>query len=389
MIDYRIAATHEHAALIDILTHAFAADAAGYADFFKRTGYDNLRAATRDGEVVGAATLIEMGMFFGGRSVPLAGVAGVAVRPDVLRQGVATALMARLVNELAERGIALSALYASTASLYRKVGYEAAGTRNIATLLAREIPFAERDLQVRQAKAADAEAVHALYRRFAASRPGFLDRGAYIWPRVTQARFGVAAHGLLVESDGDLEGYLYYRKVPGSVDRHHLHVTDLVATTPRAIRRVWTILRDLGTMLDSIVIPTSATDPFHMALIDPRHEMKFNEAWMLRIASLPAAIAARGWPEGLEARLHLDVADDVVTSNAGRWTIAISDGKATAERGGTGAVAIDIRGLASLYAGYASPSTLATIGLLDADPVHYAALAAPFAGPVPWMRDHF
>ncbi len=390
MVEYRIAATHEHDALIAILTHAFASDAAGYADFFKRAGYDNLRSASRDGEVVGTATLIDMGMFFGGRSVPLHGVAGVAVRGDQMRRGVATSMMRSLVREVAERGVALSALYASTAALYRKIGYDAAGNRCLATMLAREIPFDERGLEVRASSDADTERVHALYRRAAADHPGFLDRGSYMWPRVTDVRFGTPAHGLLVEADGALEGYVYYRKVRGgATDRHHLHVTDMVGVTPRAVRRVWTILRDMGTMLETIVIPTSSTDPFQLALPDPRHAVKLYDRWMIRVANLPAAISARGWPPGLNATLHLDVTDDVVDTNAGRWILHIADGVGTAERGGKGTVAITARGLASLYAGYASPATLAAIGQLQTDSTHYATLAAPFAGPVAWMRDHF
>ncbi|MEM6988949.1 MAG: GNAT family N-acetyltransferase [Myxococcota bacterium] len=390
MVEYRIAATHEHEALIRILTHAFASDPSGYADFFKRAGYDNLRVASNDGEVVGTATLIKMGMFFGGRSVPTEGVAGVAVKADQMRRGIATSMMASLVRELGERGVALSALYASTVSLYRKGGYEAAGGRFLGTMLAREIPFAERELDVRGAGPADTEAVHALYRQSAASHPGFLDRGAYLWPRLTHERFGVPAHGLLVEADGVLEGYVYYRKVKGgAMDRHHLHVTDMVAATPRAVRRIWTCLRDLGTMLETVVIPTSPTDPFQLALPDPRHAVRLYDRWMLRIANLPAAIVCRGFPPGLRATLHLDVTDDVVAANAGRWVINVRDGAGVAERGGGGTVRITARGFASLYAGYASPASLAAIGQLDCEPEHYATLAAPFAGPVAWMRDHF
>lgn len=388
-MDYRVAAPEEHGALIDILSHAFAVDPKGYPQFFARAGHDNLRVVVRDGEVLGGATLVDMGMYFGGRSVPLTGVAGVAVRPDQLRRGVASSMMSSLVRELAERGVALSALYASTAGLYRRVGYEAAGTRFLATMIAREIPFQERELTTRRPMDKDEETIRELYRRFALHQSGFLDRGPYIWPRITAERFGSPAYGLLVEADGEPEGYVYYRKARGKTDRHELHVTDMVATTSRAVRRVWTVLRDMGTMVDSITIPTSTTDPFQLALPDPRHAIRLYDRWMVRITNLRAAIEARGWPPGLTATLQLDVTDELVEDNGGKWIVHIENGRGSLEPGGSGAIRITARGLASLYSGYASPAALALMGQLDADPDKFQALAAPFVGPEPWMRDYF
>ena len=387
-MDYRVPATEEHGALIEILSHAFAVDTKGYPQFFARAGHDNLRVVVQDGDVLGGATLVDMGMYFGGRSVPLTGVAGVAVRPDQLRRGIASSMMTSLVRELAERGVALSALYASTAGLYRRVGYEAAGTRMLATMVAREIPFEERELTTRRPLGADDQTVRDLYTRFARQHSGFLDRGSYMWPRITQERFGIPAYGLIVEGD-EPEGYLYYRKAKGKTDRHELHVTDLVATTSRAVRRIWTVLRDMGTMLDSITIPTSTTDPFQLALPDPRHALRLYDRWMLRITNLRAAIENRGWPPGLTSTLQLDVTDDIVEDNSGRWIVHVEGGRGSLEPGGNGLVRITARGLASLYSGYASPAALALMGQLDADPDKFPAIAAPFAGPEPWLRDHF
>ena len=110
---------------------------------------------------------------------------------------------------------------------------------------------------------------------------------------------------------------------------------------------------------------------------------------MLRVLDLPAAIAARGFPPGMTAELHLDVADDLLEENRGRWRVRIADGRAAAERGGRGDLRIDVRGLAALYTSYAGAGDLAASGLAEGTPGALAAAAAAFAGPLPWLADFF
>jgi predicted acetyltransferase len=83
------------------------------------------------------------------------------------------------------------------------------------------------------------------------------------------------------------------------------------------------------------------------------------------------------------------VRDDLFAENEGRWILRVADGAASCERGGRGDLRIDVRGLASLYSAWAGPGDLAASGLAQGPPAAMAAAAAAFAGPVPWMADHF
>jgi predicted acetyltransferase len=62
---------------------------------------------------------------------------------------------------------------------------------------------------------------------------------------------------------------------------------------------------------------------------------------------------------------------------------------ADVRRGGDGRLRVDIRGLAPLYSGFASPYALVRTGLLSGDEVSLASAAAIFAGPAPCMVDMF
>jgi len=50
---------------------------------------------------------------------------------------------------------------------------------------------------------------------------------------------------------------------------------------------------------------------------------------------------------------------------------------------------MDVRGLSPLYSGYLPPAALKAVGYLDGPDEDVALLATVFAGPAPWMPDHF
>jgi len=72
--------------------------------------------------------MIPMGQWWGSQRVPMTGIAGVGVTPEYRGTGVAIALVQDTVKELHRQGVPLSVLYPATQHLYRKAGYEQAGT---------------------------------------------------------------------------------------------------------------------------------------------------------------------------------------------------------------------------------------------------------------------
>ncbi|HTE49389.1 MAG TPA: GNAT family N-acetyltransferase [Kofleriaceae bacterium] len=383
----------ERGALLEIIGHAFLVVPDDCTAWFERAGHENLRVIRRRGEVLGGLVLIPMGQYFGGRSVPMTGIAGVGVRLDAQRRGVATALMRNTVGELAEAGVALSALFASTRSLYRKVGYEAAGGRFLARLTANHIEIDERSLELRRVgdREGDLDLVRAFYREHTAHQAGHLDRGPYVWHRLAGERGGARAYGVLAEDErGALEGYLLYRKVAPAMPLQRIEITDLLAITPRGWRRLWAFVRDLSTrVVEEISFYTAPDDPALLVHPDPRFPVQLSETWLLRVVDARAALVARGYPVGLRAELQLEISDPLLPRNAGRFWLRVADGAAELEPGGAGRLRVDERGLAALYAGFADPITLARLGRLEGEPADLAAAAAVFAGPAPWMREMF
>jgi predicted acetyltransferase len=112
--------------------------------------------------------------------------------------------------------------------------------------------------------------------------------------------------------------------------------------------------------------------------------------WMLRLVDAPAAVAARGFADALQAQVPLEIADDVCPSNAGRWMLVVEGGRGRLERGGSGAVRLGVGALSALYSGWATTALLARTGRLDGgSEADRAAVDRVFAGPLPWMMDEF
>jgi predicted acetyltransferase len=372
----------------EVLAHAFAFEAARASAWFDRAGIDQLRVAhDARGEVVGGLVRIPMGQWFGGRPVPLTGLAGVAVRADRRRQGVASGLLRATLHELREQGVALSGLYASNQSLYRAAGWEHAANRFHGRIRPRDLPPGAPASPVELGRPEHQTEVAALYREQAAHQAGFLDRGPYLWGRILRPFDGSTVHRALLRTpEGVLEAWLAYRleRLPDATQR--LEVIDAVSRSPEGWSRLWSHLADLSTMVAEITLVTAPTDPLHLALSHPM-AMSLHQPYLLRIVEPRAALLARGYARGQVERVVMRLVDPVFGDDT--LTIDVEAGHAEVRSGGDPTAHVHVRGLAAMFAGHLSPHEAQAAGLVEAGPRSLAALQALFAGPSPWMRDFF
>lgn len=372
----------------DLLGWSFAFAPPDAEPWLRRGGLENVRVVRRGGAAVAALMVVPMGQFFGGRSVPMAGIAGVATAPEARGTGAATALMRTAMRDLYAAGWPLSTLFPTTRPLYRRAGYEPAGGRFELTMPIDRIAVSDRALPIRAIEAGDEAAVVAAYTAHARDVAGHLDRGDYIWSRLRGPR-GEVARGYLVEQGDRVAGYLYLferRTTPPNFD---LRITDVVARTPEAARRILTFIADHGTTAVNVSWFTGPVDTLVQMLPEVGYELHSHDHWMLRVVDVAGALAARGYPEGLEAELHLDVRDELIPENQGRFVLSVAGGRGEVRKGGRGDLRLDVRGLAPLYTGHLPPVSLAASGLLEGPSAELARAASVFAGPAPWMPDIF
>jgi predicted acetyltransferase len=381
-------APDEQAAFVQVANEAFAFPPELSQRYFARVPAQDIRVVRRDGQVLGGLAVLAMGQYFGGRAVPMAGVAVVAVAPEGRARGAATALLRATLNELHAGGTALSALYPATVKLYRRVGYELAGHTCEASLPAKLIDVRERALDVRQATAADEPAIRRLYDDWARPIPGMLARGEFAWARVHDVR-GEPTTGYVFTRGGALEGYAFVLTQSAGPYERHLRVQDCAYQTPAAARALLTFCADHRTTRDQVLLRVGPADPLLGLLGEGHYTLTQRGPWMLRIVHVANALTQRGYAPGVQGEVHLAVRDDDVPGNNGRFVLRVADGRAAVTPGGEGRIVAHVRGLAALYSGFFAPESLGLLQLLAGPPDELAAAGALFAGPAPWMRDAF
>ncbi len=374
--------------LCQILAWAFGFPAEDAPRWLEQGGHSNVRGITRGSDIAGGLLTLPMGQYFGGRRVSMVGIAGVAVAPEARGAGAALSLMQHTARELHERGVALSTLYPATLALYRKAGWELAGSLYDVEVEAARIGVSDRGGTFRSFESADQAAVSELYSKLAQESHGFLDRGEYIWQRVRAPRKN-PARGTLLLLDGAPAGYVFITQRRLPTDHYDLRLTDLRCATPEAANALLGFVARHASMATHVRWYGSAMDPVLWQMPERTYNVKLTEHWMTRICHVAAALTERGYPSHLTAELDLDVQDATIPEQSGRYRLSVSQGRGQVERGGNGSLSLDIGALAALYTGFMSPQHLQRTGQLRGDTNCLERASGLFASPAPAMPDFF
>jgi len=379
--------------LVRLIHHAFASTPDVEEKWIRPTGLDNFRGVREQarGPLSSCLLRINMGQFFGGRSVPMLGIAGVAVSPESRGQGTARWMMGESMREAREDGFALSGLYASTQGLYRQVGFEQAGHRCTTKLLPHRIDVRMREPLVRPLTAYDDHAMAACYGQFAQSFAGMLDRCPYIWRRVREFR-DKKYHGFGIEGTGGaIDGYVFLMQ-NRTADGIEIEVSDIAFTTARDGRRLLGFLADFSTTTKEITINGAPLHPILSLMTSHHHEIVKSEVWMLRITDLTKALTERGYPRHLAATIQLNIHDPIIRENDGSWTLHVEHGRAEVKKEAAvrPTITCEVGALASLYSGFYTATQGALLGWVEGERNALEAADAIFGGfGAPWMTDFF
>jgi predicted acetyltransferase len=398
--DFRYArfAAEDEEAVGAIMRQAFASSTAQTRHYLSLLGEESFRVLLRGGpsggrgEAAAALARIDFAHWFGGRAVPATGVAAVGTDPALRGRKAATRLIAGLLAELHDEGRPLSSLYPATLPLYRRAGYGFGG--DAIAYRAALAPFASvrAPLGIERVPRPDPGRLAELRRREARSGNGLIERDATRWkellPPADDREDGSGGDVFVFHGTRGPEGYAVIRRESTDV----VDFIDLCAPTPEAALTAMALAAGYRSQVAEAAWTGGADDPLVLLAPEKATRVVQWKRWMLRVVDLPAAVAARGWPEDAEIDLHLDIDDPVLPANAGSWRLSASAGRAEAVRAPSGhapSLGLGIDAFAMLYAGYAAPARIAALGLLRADAAALAAATRLFAGPRPWSVDFY
>lgn len=367
---------------------------------------DHRLVAVEGDRVVGHLAVWPFGQTFGGRVVPMGGVAGVVVAPHERGRGVGSALLADGLELMSERGLVVSTLYPSTPAPYRVWGWEVAGEhvrRTIATRELLDLPGDAAGVSVRPFELDDLDDVLALHNHVTSRESGGL-QASRRWARRLLTPDADEPELTFVAVRGDqVVGLLLAVKTDGRAptDAFSLRVLHLYGADHDAERALWAVVAANHSVASTTTFNSQPADALLLALPSslPTHATS-SHAWMARLVDAPRAIAARGWPD-VTTTIRLDLADPRRPANAGAWMMEVDAGSgrlqrlddAAAPRSADAAKAhagVDIGALSAMYSGFASPAMLARAGrLTGANDTTLDVLAAVFDAPAPFLRDYF
>ena len=303
----------------------------------------------------------------GGAVVPACGITGVGVVPDARRRGVLRQMMTWLLDDAIKHQEPVAILWASEAAIYQRFGFGMGTLASSFEVDRDRVVFrtplpARDDVRVRLVGVEEGARLAAtIYDQIRAQAPGTLEREDLEWTRMIMgdASWMRGKNGpkyrAVIEIGGEARGYATYRingdwSVRGSANT--VLVVDFQAVDAEAEQYLWQWLvsMDLATTLKTMRGPVP--HPLQLMLLDPRRlGLTVGDGMWLRIVDMAGALSARTYAG--EGSLVLEVADDVLPANAGRWQLTVTgDGAAvvtptTAEPD----LVLDIAALACTYLG--------------------------------------
>ena len=379
-------------ALARLMVAAFGDEVAYAREYFDagqnpRLDPEQVHVIEEDGEARASVTVLPMEVLVDGKPAAMGGVAAVMVHPAYRRRRYAGDLMRVALGDMRDRGVNLSLLAPFAHAFYRSFGYELATEALEYTLKPTDLPTSPEQSKLRAYREEDLPAMTALLE--AASRGHqlcALRSGAH-WRKILGRKdFETAVY----EAEGEVGGYLIYKMSSlreGREPERRLEAQELVAATPEARRGLISFLAALDPDAFDVRHWTSREDPLHPYLHSSYVDAKVEPDQMLRLTDVGGALGHLNRSGG---PLVLEVADDVITENAGEFTVGggeVARGAEAEDR-----VTLDVRQLAQLYAGYLPARQLARHGLLRASsPRAIDLLEELFPTGDPWLfvPDHF
>ncbi|MBE8987720.1 GNAT family N-acetyltransferase [Nostoc sp. LEGE 12450] len=371
-----------------ILEQCFISALGGEEAYINMIGVENFRIIQRLEQVAGGLATLDMGQWWGGQRVPMTGIAVVGIAPEYRGSGAAIALMQHTLKELYDRGIAISALYPEIQGLYRKVGYEQGGSWCIWEVATQSIQVREQPLPLELVASIDHEVFHELYQQQARQTHGYLDRHPAIWERIIQPNEKEIVYTYLIGTKDQPQGYIIFTQ-ERTENARILIVKDWVLTTVAAAQTFWSFLASHRSQIQQVRWKSSAIDSLTLLLPEQTAKIKTTSRWLLRIIDAVKALELRGYPPGIQAELHLEIQDNLLTENNGKFILSVANGRGEVTKGGKGELQLDIRELAPLYTSLFTPYHLQIAGKLNGAETAILAATQIFAGASPWMADFF
>lgn len=372
--------------LLSILSQCFMMAPSDGELYMQAVGIENFRVIRQNKEIAGGLAILSFGQNYGGEFVPMAGIAAVGIAPEYRGSGAALALMQSAVKEIHVNGAPLTVLFPAVQRLYRAAGYEQAGSFCNWEITTASINMGKPQLPLTLITT-ETDILRSLNQKQARVHNGNLDRNEFIWADIGRSK-DAQQYAYLIGSSDNPQGYIIFTQHRGDSSTH-INIRDWALLTPAAIQSFWAFLGNHRSQLDTVRYRSALIDALNLVLPEQTAKLKSSTNWMLRIVDVEKALQKRGYPQNVQAELHIEVQDDLLESNNSKFILSVANGRGDVAPGGKGDFKLDIRAFAPLYTSFFSSRQLQMTGKLEATENAITTATQIFAGASAWMADFF
>lgn len=370
------ATTDDASEIASLLSWAFGFSKVRADEYIANVGLDVLRLLRGEGgRPQACAALIETAHVFHGKPVRAANIAHVAIAPEHRGQGLAVPFVDALCAEAQGKGAAIATLFASTRPVYRKSGFELAGHEIIYEAETMSLPAASK-LAFERVELDDPRIASA-YAAKAAREAGLLSRGRPHWNELRRRPTDALAAYL---AQGDT-AYL----ILDMSDEASLNVRDWHAGSPEAAQGVLSFLARFRSVYPVVRWHGGPHDDLVAAMPDKGWHVAHQEEWLARVLDPATALRQRGYQvEDARLTLRIGQAETVLEVEIKAGAIEV---RGTA--GGCPTIALQNSAFVQIFTGFRSASKLAQYGQVVGTAADIRLCDQLFAGPPPWVAEHF
>jgi predicted acetyltransferase len=297
---------------------------------------DRSFAAVDGSRIVGTSASITFRMMVpGGARVPTAGVTMVGVQPTHRRRGINSRMMTTILEQAADRGEPLAALFASEGAIYGRFGYGLAACLGEFQAESARMAFVRGyEPGGRVELVSKDDALPLVDRIYDASlRPGGVERNEvlrdHMFATVGDEKDQSWMYAVHFDDAGEADAYaVYWVKFdwPRSVPTGTMTVKECVASTPSGHADIWRFLFDVDLVSTVEAWNRPVDEPLLHLLREPRR-LRFSvvDGLRLRVVDVVAALEARRY--AADGRVVFGIADPLRPDTSGTYELIAEGGK--------------------------------------------------------------
>lgn len=376
MANYREVPEEDREAFQETLHYAFSphkeeVDYHDDEDYWPSMG--DLRGIYDNGELLAVSSIHYLNSHLRGKWLPMGGVSAVATSPGNRHRGYIKNMLAEMLAELRDKGIALSCLWPFSYPFYDRLGWRVCDNYTTYELDPEVLKFTadEPGGEFRQVSKGEHEIIEPTYRKFARKFNLPLKRSPEWWDHHRFSQWDKQVYCYLWKRKEEVKGYVLYsaEKGPQGEWKKKLKVDELVYESEEAFFQLLRFLYNHGSQMSQITLPGPI--PGKLSLLDlvedPRDVKALEKPGiMVRCVDVKKALESLTYPENPRGEITMKVKDPLLEANSGTYYL-VFDGSSSdpevdraTENGDDPDLSLEVGSLTQLYTGYLSPRQAVT-----------------------------